>query len=436
MIYSSSQHRPKLCIAGIGGYARAHHEMVYGLEAAGQVQLLATCDPRHRELQHVAEDFAFARRSVDVLESFEKMMERHGRNTDLVTIATPIHLHAAMHQAAVSRNLGCYLEKPPTLDPQELEAMISSEDGCDYQTEVGFNYIAENWRHDLKRRLLDGEWGELLSLSFYGAWSRTAGYYQRSPWAGRLLSDRLILDSPFGNAASHHIHNLLFFAGRKGVFSWAKPNQVRCEMYRAYDIESPDTVFSTMTTQDGIELRTTVSHACQSKNDLVEILQCERAEIRIRPYQYVEIIHRSGKRELHDTSAEVKLLEKHFVHYLNYLKGVAKRPLTMLADCRPLVTWNALNYISTQQIHTVPSEACGSNSGLLEEKANSTAQRFIIGIEAVMSRYIGSGAFPSEQGICWSHRGINVTPADIGHLRAQIQEMATHAKNGAIVNAG
>ena len=420
--------RPKLCIAGIGGYARAHHEIALELETAEELQLIATCDPRHRELQQLSEHFAFSNRSIEVLESFVVMMERHGKDADLVTIATPIHLHAVMHEAVVSRNLACYLEKPPTLDPLELDAMIATEQGSDYQTEVGFNYIAEPWRHDLKRRLLEGEWGDLLSLSFYGAWRRDTAYYQRSPWAGKLLDGRLILDSPFGNAASHHIHNLLFFAGREEIFSWALPGKVRCEMYRAYDIESADTVFSTMTTPDGIELRTAVSHACQTQHDLVEILHCERAEIRIRPYQHVEIIDRSGKREIHKTPADIKLLKENFVHYLHYLRGLAERPLTTLADCRPLVIWNALNYLSTQQIQTVPSGAWQDDTA--EQKPST--RRFIIGIEEVMSRYIATGAFPSEQGVCWCHRSESVTPEEVIHLRTAVREMA---RNTAALNA-
>lgn len=402
-----------LCITGIGGYALNHHAVALELEQRGELRLLATCDPRREKLRGAADKFAFSGRGVEALESFDEMMARFARRSHFVSIATPIHLHAAMHAAVASRNLGCYLEKPPTLDPRELEAMIAVERTSDFQTEVGFNYISETWRHALKRRILDGEWGELRAISFYGAWDRGRPYYRRCPWAGKLmLEDRLVLDSCFGNAISHNIHNLLFFAGKDGIFSWAEPRAVRCELYRAYPIESTDTVFSEMTTTDGIELRVAVSHACAPGRDLEEVIHCERAEIRIHPYESAEILHRSGKRERMEADPNARLFRENFIHYLDYLRGRKERPLTRLADSRPFVLWNALNYLAARRIQAVPGVAGGKDAV------------FIAGIEDVMRKFVRTGAFPSEQGVPWGHRGGMAFAGDEANLQMCILEMA------------
>lgn len=410
----------RLCIAGMGGYARAHHEIVAGLEQTERLRLLATCDPRYGQLRNVAEDFSFSGRSVDVLDDFDEMLDRHGDRTHFVSIATPIHLHAPMHARVVSRGLGCYLEKPPTLDPGELETMIERDAGAPFRTEVGFNYIAESWRHDLKRRILDGEWGELRALSFFGAWSRDHGYYQRTPWAGKLLVDgRLTLDSAFGNAAAHHVHNLLFFAGGKDVFSWAEPREVRSELYRAYPIEGADTVFSSLTTTDGLPLRLTVSHACQSRWDLLEVLHCERAEIRIYPYRKLEIIHRCGRCELVKVPTDIVLLREHLLHYLRYLRGETDRPLNRLADCRSTVAWNALNYLAARRIGTIPVEF--SRQRVTPGKPFPSL--VVPGLETVMNRFVCTGAFPSQQGVVWSQKGGRALMADLPNLRFAVQKI-------------
>lgn len=413
-----------LCIAGIGGYARNHHAVALELEKRGKLKLIATCDPRRDQLSVEANDYAFVQRGTAVLKGFDEMIACFARQSHFVSIATPIHLHATMHAAVVSLNVGCYMEKPPTLDPVELESMIEIERTSDFQTEVGFNYLAEDWRRDLKQRILEGEWGEPRAFSLYGAWMRDWAYYRRSPWAGKLLlNEHLVLDSCFGNAVSHNVHNLLFFAGKKGVFSWGEPREVRCELYRAYSIEGADTVFSEMTTEDGITLRVALSHACQSERDQLEVIYCDRAEIRIRPYQSVEILHHSGKREFIETDPNARLFQANFLHYLAYLQGLEERPLTGLTDCRPFVTWNALNYLASRRIQTIPRSACTGNS------ASAVS---IHGIEDIMKKFLQTGEFPSEQEVSWSFRGGKALAGEVCGLRDCVLEIAEQERKAAV----
>src|SRR5690606_16855120 len=121
--------------------------------------------------------------------------------------------------------------------------MIQRDAKARHQTQVGFSYIVEPWRHALKERLRSGELGRLMRAALLGSWQRPSSYYERAPWAGRLaMQGGLVLDSCFGNAMAHHVHNLLFFAGEAGGFSWADIASARAELYRANAIESADTV--------------------------------------------------------------------------------------------------------------------------------------------------------------------------------------------------
>ena len=116
-------------------------------------------------------------------------------------------------------------------------------------------------------------------------------------------------------------------------------------------------------------------------------------------------------------------MEENFVHYLSYVLGCEERPLTCLADCRSLVTWNALNYLAAQQIGTVPAVMCGTHKPL---EAKSLGGRYIIGVEEIMRRFIRNGEFPSGQEIPWSCRGGKATPADTARLHSLIREMISH----------
>ena len=48
-----------------------------------------------------------------------------------------------MHKAIVARGLACYLEKPPTLWPDELAQMIATDADARFATNVGFNFTIE-----------------------------------------------------------------------------------------------------------------------------------------------------------------------------------------------------------------------------------------------------------------------------------------------------
>src|SRR5207237_9307357 len=121
-------------------------------------------------------------------------------------------LHAEMHAAATARGLPVYLEKPPTLDHVELEAMIRSDAQARKASLVGFNFIIEKARLSLKERLLAGEFGAVRGATLSALWPRPASYFARNNWGGRLLVDgHVVLDSCFGNAMAHFVHNLLFW---------------------------------------------------------------------------------------------------------------------------------------------------------------------------------------------------------------------------------
>lgn len=419
---SPSKTKHAACIAGIGGFALFHHKALKALEEEGRAELLATCDPRHQEFTKELSDLQFTERGVQIFDRFDAMLESEAAETSLVTIATPIRWHAPMHAACVERKLACYLEKPPTLDPTELESMITLDATAQFQTNVGFSYLVEPWRHPLKERLLAGEFGRLLSADALGCWQRSSSYFNRSPWAGKLSQNGyLLLDSCFGNAMSHHVHNILFFAGSSGVSSWANIESVEAELYRANPIESTDTVLSEALTTEGIPLRVAMTHACSSQKITRERLLTEKATIEIFPGHHFEIRHHSGKVE-HEKIHQPMVVDN-LRCYLDYLDGIQPRPLTTLSDCRSMVTWNALLYIAAGHIHDIPS----SHLSLTENKEKQTTCHVITGIEETLKTFCDDGSFPSKAQTPWGSRGGKALPNQLNDLSAIIDQIKSKA---------
>lgn len=415
---SAGKTKHAACIAGIGGFALFHHKALKALEEEGSAQLLATCDPRHQDFSKELSDLQIVDRKVRIFDSFDAMLNSEAAKTSLVTIATPIRWHAPMHAACVERKLACYLEKPPTLDPAELERMIALDATAQFQTNVGFSYLVEPWRHQLKERLLTGEFGRLLSADALGCWQRSSSYFNRSPWAGKLSQNgHLLLDSCFGNAMSHHVHNILFFAGSTGVSSWASIKSVKAELYRANPIESPDTIFTEACTTTGIPLRVAMTHACSSRKITRERLHLEKAIIEITPGSHYEIRHDSGKVE-HEAISQPTVTDN-IRCYLDYLDGRSARPLTTLADCRPMVAWNALLYVAAGRIHDVPAHHLLPE----ENKEKGTICWTINGIESVLDQFSSDGTLPSERGITWSTSGGSALLSELSSIDSIVGSM-------------
>ena len=297
----------RIGIIGMGGFAGSHHHAVARLEERGHAKLVCTCDPRAEFFAGEQQAWKFGARGVEVFNDHRAMLDACHRHLDLVVIPTPIQLHGEMHEAATARGLPTYLEKPPTLDHAELERMIAADARARTASLVGFNFIIEKPRLALKERLLAGEFGAIRVATLAAMWPRPASYFTRNSWAGRLLmDDRVVLDSCFGNAMAHFVHNLLFWTGGPELYSWAKIAAVRGELYRAHAIEGADTFFVEADAAAGATMRFALSHACAGASTHGETVICERATLHYSVGGHVEIRWADGGHLLVDLqSADV-----------------------------------------------------------------------------------------------------------------------------------
>ena len=410
----------RIGIIGMGGFAGQHHDAIAKLEQAGEFRLVCACDPQLAIFAGRQQELKFAERGVRVFADYLEMLDACRAELDVVTIPTPIPLHAPMHRACVDRGLAVYLEKPPTLDSAELEQMIGVDTRASLQTNVGFNFIIEPERQSLKQRLVAGEFGRVLRVEADALWPRNAAYFTRADWAGRLLRDgRLVLDSCIGNAMAHQVHNALFWCGADAQWSWGEIKRVQAELYRAHAIEGLDTAFIAATTRQGVDLRLAMSHACQGKHSQEERIVCEQAVIRFHIYNsgpagaLYSVTGNDGRVETGGPVAR-DLVQVNFQAYGAYLRGAVDRPATRLVDCRAFVQLNNLAYIAARAITTIPTAY---------RKAHADGCLEVVGLPAAIHEFVQTGLFPSDQQQPWAVPGGAATSADLPALRRVVQEM-------------
>jgi len=409
----------RIGIVGMGGFAGAHHATVARLEERENLKLVCTCDPQASLFGSIRQALRFGPRGVSVFEDFRPMLETCHRELDLVVIPTPIGLHAQMHEAVSARGLPAYVEKPPTLDYGELESMIAADRRARKSSVVGFNFIVEKPRLALKERLLEGDFGPMSGATLSALWPRPAGYFTRTGWAGKLMVDgRLLLDSCFGNAMAHFVHNMLFWAGASELFSWAEIAAVQAEFYRVHQTEGADTFFVEAHTKTGIPIRFALTHAGAGPSVHVEIIHCERAEIRYAVGSHCEVRWNDGRTERTALDPFDGLAENHLDYY-RYMRGESPRPATTLADCRPFVMLNDLAYVSSGRIAPIPAALV---TGVRDEKDQKDYLE-VAGMGSTIDQFLTLGVWPGSNG--WERdRGEVVTGEDLPRLAGVVASMA------------
>jgi predicted dehydrogenase len=403
----------------MGGYAAWHHATVATLEERGEAKLVCTCDPQQIYFTPQQEQWKLAQRGVRVFDDYRTMLETCHRDLDLVIIPTPIQLHAEMHAAVAAYGLPSYLEKPATLDHAELERMIETDSRLPKASVVGFNFIIEKPRLALKERILSGEFGAVQGATLTALWPRPASYFLRNNWAGRLtINEQIVLDSCLGNALAHFVHNVLFWAGRGNLYSWAQLAAVRAELYRAHDIEGADTFFVEADSTAGVTMRFALSHACSGPSSQVEIVVCEKATVRYVVGQHAEVRWCDGRSEKISLGRFDGLEENHLDYY-RYLCGERARPATTIADSRSFVALNDLAHVSSEVISTIPRELI---SGVRDEKEQKDYIN-VSGLQAAQDNFILRGSWPGANG--WNRPPASVvTLADLPRFHETVRAMA------------
>jgi predicted dehydrogenase len=410
----------RIGIVGMGGFAGWHHTTVARLEERGLAKLVCTCDPQAAVFAEAQQNWRLAQRGVGIFQDYRAMLEQCHGQLDMVVVPTPIQLHAEMHEAVTARGLPTYLEKPPTLDYLELERMIVADKRARKSSLVGFNFIVEKPRLALKERLLAGEFGAVRGATLNSLWPRPASYFQRNNWAGRLFVDGgVVLDSCFGNAMAHFVHNMLFWTGGPGLFSWAQLAAVRAELYRAHAIEGADTFFVETDTVSGITMRFAVSHACAGPSAHRETVLCDRAEIDYVVGHHADIRWADGRVE-HIPLEPFDGLSENHIEYYRYLHGDLPRPATTLVDSRPLVALNDLAYVSSGRIAPIPAALV---TGERDDKDQQDYLQ-VAGLPGTVEQFLTKGLWPGANG--WDRAGGEVaTLADLPRLHDVLRSIST-----------
>lgn len=285
----------RIALTGMRGYAAELCQNLL-LEMASptpRAVLAGVCDRNPKRFPALHQRILSA--NVPVTSEFQNLLD--SPDIDLLWLPLPIHLHREFTVRSLQAGKPVMIEKPAAGSIDDVDAMIAAEKQTGLPVAVGYQDIYQPAVQELKRRIVRGEFGIVLSASVLGCWPRSEKYFARNSWAGAISRDgKWVLDSPAQNAMGHYLNLALFLLGASDRES-ANPAEVEAELYRANEIENYDTCSMRLTFANGTHLLVALTHACQTAVNPEIVIRTQYARIRYIHDKQIEI-HRANVSEL------------------------------------------------------------------------------------------------------------------------------------------
>lgn len=379
--------RCKVALIGVGGFGASHVAAVDALAEEGLTEIVAFAETSDEPPAVAGLLERGARRYTDYRE-----MLGNERQIHIVCIATPIPTHFPMAMACFERGAHVFLEKPPAVRIQDLQALIEKQEEKDLFCTVGYGDVARPNAVTLKRRLCEGALGKIRYIHGECRWLRPHAYYERAEWAGTTLIDgEYALDGPMNNAAAHVINLAAYLAGDE-PHAFARPLWVQGELYRAnprIDAEDTDCLRAELDT--GVEICVHLTLCATANHPRTWTVIGEKGTARLHEQDGLELLDERinlTEREHSTTTLLRRLVE--------VIQGSDEPLLMPLADTQSHMLISNGAYESSGRIHPIPAEYTRE---FVQDNQTSTV---LEGIDDLMLEACRAGQLLSERGIPWA----------------------------------
>jgi predicted dehydrogenase len=379
---------------GAGGYA---YELIKRMwEMPDKIKIVAVSSSPLRK--STGRDDCRAK-GILVYDDVDSLIEHVKGKADVIFVPSPIHTHFVVTKKCMDAGFDVFLEKPPVATIQELDELIKYSANKGVVVPVAFQYLHSPIVQELKKRIVDGCYGQVKRVRAMAGWPRFDTYYTRSQWAGKLRVDsHWVLDGTINNPLAHMLADELYLAGTTPG-EMAKPVSVQAELYRGHDIESEDTSSLRIITDKGVEILFNASLCSEAKMDPSVIIECEKAKIEYVGFCKAVITPETGAVEVIDDQSEKR------INMLNKLaqcyEDGQRYPVT-LETCRPFTLAVNGAFDSCGLPHSIsPQYLINSEQ---KEPNGDSVKTVIRDIDSILKTAHENGKLFSEVGAAWAKK--------------------------------
>ncbi len=251
--------KKKIGIIGVSGFAKSHlNSIKHYKDKCELIAAFVRKEDRYEPDVKAAEALG-----AKIYENVDEMFETEKGNVGIVCIPTGIDSHCYYSVKALKSGYNVICEKPVAGTIDDALEMKKIADATGKKLCIAFPIIYSPVIQKMKKIKTENLLGNLISCKSYALWPRSTAYYNRNGWAGKIIfNGKKIFDSPLQNATSHYFNNLLYIAGEKPDES-AMPKEIYAENFRAKNIDSADTQFIRVITENNIKITFIATHSCK-----------------------------------------------------------------------------------------------------------------------------------------------------------------------------
>jgi predicted dehydrogenase len=382
----------KVLLIGVGGFGKNHLNELIRLQEEGVLELAAVSDLRIPE----GAAGVIAERGIRHYGDYREMLAAEN-GADFVIISTPIQLHAPMSIDAMEAGYHVLLEKPPGAMIQDVDRILETARRTGKRCAVNFFTPSSKALQLIERIAGSGEIGRIRSIKGLSLLLRTSGYYNRTPWAGKLTANgAVVMDGAFHNPAAHLLYSMLKIAEivSSAAGPSAEPLRVTAEMYHANPIDSDDTTAMRIEMSDGTALCFYVTLCAR---------QTETQRIRIEgtdgalEWDYADHITVWSKgTEWSRDCGEGGIIERRYRNLIRTIDGTVDRLDVSLESARQFTLAANGAFESAGSIKQIPAPY------VYRSTAEDEPGAYIEGIETTIKEAFTAGKLFSEMDVPWA----------------------------------
>ncbi len=190
----------KFAVVGCGSIGKRH---IAVLDADPEAQLVAICDLDEKRAKELSELYE----GVPFYTNYQEMLKQI--DADVINVVTPHALHKAMSIDALHAGFNVLVEKPMALTVEDCKVMNEASKASGKKL-----WVVKQNRHNVpvrlaKQAISEGRLGKIFMVKCDILWNRYQGYYDESPWRGKIEEEGGALFTQ----ASHFIDLLIWWCG-------------------------------------------------------------------------------------------------------------------------------------------------------------------------------------------------------------------------------
>lgn len=172
--------RKRYAVVGIGGRSQMYLKALTD-KYESSCELVAICDRNPGRMSHLCSELAEGYQRLPQYDdaTFDRMLKAEKPDAVIVTTMDRFHDHYIVK--ALDAGCDAITEKPMTIDAKRCRRILDAVERTGRQVQVTFNYRYAPPRSQVKRLLMDGVIGQILSVDFH--WmldtSHGADYFRR-----------------------------------------------------------------------------------------------------------------------------------------------------------------------------------------------------------------------------------------------------------------